>query len=270
MRKTSWAWITGLAVAALVWTSTPVLVQKASGANEKEFAAKWENANARFLKGRDYFVKKEYDKAEAEFKTCLEILPEHADALFFLAQLDYRRGDLAQALAAIEKAEASHSAFAGTDGILESQRRQALLEERKKKEQEVASMEEILYAGSCKTEDEMLKLPESIETLRREISAINARLNEPPRTVPRALPADYSYVHGNILFKLNRIREAGDQYLKAIASDARHAGAYNNLINLFYIAKDYGSALKFIGQAEANGVSLNPKLKRAVIQLAKK
>jgi len=259
-----------LLFATLLWPSYPVLAQKASGSSEKEFAAKWESANPLFLKGREYFGKEDFDRAEAEFKTCLEILPEHADALFFLAQLDYRRGDFARALAGIEKAEASHSAFAGTDSLLESQRRKALLEERKKREQEVASMEEILYAGSCKTEDEMLKLPESIETLRREISAINASLNEPPRTSPRPLPADYSYVHGNILFKLNRTREAGNQYLKAVASDPRHAGAYNNLINLFYMAKDYRSALEFIGQAEANGVVLNQKLKQAVIQLAKK
>lgn len=259
-----------LLFATLLWTSYPVLAQEASSADGKEFAAGWENANPRFLKGRDYFVKKEFDKAEAEFKTCLEILPEHSDALFFLAQLDYRRGDFARALAIIEKAEASHAAFAGADTIIDSQRRKALLEERKKKEQEVASMEEILYAGSCKTDDEMLKLPESIEALRRKISAINAMLSESRRTGPKPLPADYSYVHGNILFKLNQTQEAGVQYLKAIESDARHAGAYNNLINLFYMAKEYGNALKFIDQAGANGVALNPKLKQAVLQVAKK
>jgi tetratricopeptide (TPR) repeat protein len=270
MERKIWTSMSWLLFASLLGTSPPALAQNAPAASGKEIAARWENANPRFLKGKECFVKKDFDRAEAEFKACLEILPEHADALFFLAQLDYGRGDFARALDGIEKAEASHSAFAGTDSLLESQRRLALLEERKKKEREVASMEEILYAGSCKTDDEMLKLPEAIATLRRDISAINAKLNAPPRVGPQPVPADYSYVHGNILFKLNRTREAGHQYLRAIASDARHAGAYNNLINLFYMAKDYGNALKFIDRAEASGVVLNGRLKSAVMQLAKK
>jgi tetratricopeptide (TPR) repeat protein len=263
MRKKRRASISLFALASLIWISSPVRAQEASGADGKEFAAGWENANPRFLKGRDYFVKKEFDKAEAEFKTCLEILPEHSDALFFLARLDYRRGDFARALAIIEKAEASHAAFAGSDGIIESQRRRALLDKRKKMEQEVAFMEDTFYAADCRTDQEMLKLPESIEALRR-------KLNEPFRTEARPLPADYSYVHGNILFKLNRPQEAGHQYLKAIESDARHTGAYNNLINLCYMARDYGDALKYIDQAETSGVALNPRLKQAVLQVAKK
>jgi tetratricopeptide (TPR) repeat protein len=163
-------------------SSTPVLAQKASGANEKEFAARWESANPRFLKGKGHFAKKELDRAEAKFISCLDILPEHADALFFLAQIDYLRGNFSRALANIQKAETGHSALNGASGIIESQRRKVLLDERKRMEQEVAFMEDTFYAADCKTDQEMLKLPKSIETLRREISAINARLNEPFRT----------------------------------------------------------------------------------------
>ncbi len=270
MRKKLRASIPLFVLASLIWTSSPALAQKASSANEQELAAKWESANTRFLKGRDHFLKKDLDRAEAELKICLEILPEHPDALFFLAQIDYQKGDFSRALAGIERAEAKHAAFAGADSILQSQRRKVLFEERKKMEQEIASMEEVFYDPSCKTDYEMLKLPESIEALRREIQTINARLNEPPGTGPGSLPADYSYVHGNILFKLNRPQEAGSQYLKAIESDARHTGAYNNLINLHYMARDYGTALKYINQAETSGVALNPRLKQAVLQVAKK
>ena len=270
MRNSKLRSVAGLAIASLVWAWSPALAQKIPPANEAEFAAKWEAANPRFLKGRDFFIKKDFDRAEAEFRACLNIFPEHADALFFLAQLDSLRGDFVQALGHIEKAEAGHAAFNASDGVRGAQRRTSLLEERKKKEEAVASMEEIFYAGTCSTDDEMLKIPESIESLRREISAINARLKELDKTDPATCPADYSYVHGNILFKLKRSREAASQYLHAIDADAGHSGAYNNLINLFYMAKDYGNALKFIEQAEANGVALNPKLKNAVVQLAKK
>ncbi len=256
--------------ASLLWASSSVQAQDSPNLSEKELAAKWEAAQPRFLKGREHFSKKEYDRAEAELKSCLEILPDHADALFYTAQIHYRRGDLVRALAGIEKAERSHDALAGADSLIESQRHKFLLNERKNMEQEIAFMEETFYDPSCKTDYEMLKLPESIEALRREIQAINAELNEPPRTGPRPLPADYSYVHGNILFKLSRARDAADQYLKAIESDSRHAGAYNNLINILYLTKDYGNAMAFIRQAEASGVDINQKLKQAVILLAKK
>jgi hypothetical protein len=36
------------------------------------------------------------------------------------------------------------------------------------------------------------------------------------------------------------------------------------------MAKDYGNALKLIQPAEASGVRVNPKLKQAVIRIAKK
>jgi len=78
------------------------------------------------------------------------------------------------------------------------------------------------------------------------------------------------YIHGNILFKLQKFEQARDQYLEAIKTDPRHPGAYNNLINMCYMAKSYEAALKFLNQAEANGVQLNPKLKEAVLKAAGK
>ncbi|MFZ2054810.1 MAG: hypothetical protein WAU81_11510 [Candidatus Aminicenantales bacterium] len=83
-------------------------------------------------------------------------------------------------------------------------------------------------------------------------------------------PALKSKKHNRLISSTAAGKEAGSQYLKAIESDARHAGAYNNLINISYMARDYGNALKYIGQAETNGVTLNPKLKQAVLQVAKK
>jgi tetratricopeptide (TPR) repeat protein len=113
-------------------------------------------------------------------------------------------------------------------------------------------------------------LAETIDELRREISAINARLNEPARAEPLPLPAGYSYIHGNILFKMNKFQEAETEYLKAVGADPHHLPAYNNLINLRYVAKDYERALRYIEEAERNGLALNPKLKEAILQLAHK
>jgi len=259
-----------LSFAALLWTALPVLAQSESGLTEQEFTPTWEQANVHFLKGKDLFAKKELNKAEAEFKACLEALPKHADARFFLAQLDYLKGDFVRALADIEGAEAAYTATTGTTNFIDAERRKTLLDERARKEQEIAFIEDVLNASPCKTEVELIRLPEAIESLRREISSLNAMLNEQPRPEPRPLPADYPYIHGNILFKMNKFQEACGQYLKAIESDPGHLRAHNNLINICYLTREYEKALKYIKIAEANGVELNPRLKEAVLQVAKK
>ena len=74
----------------------------------------------------------------------------------------------------------------------------------------------------------------------------------------------------NMLFKMKRFQDAYGQYLEALEADATHIGAYNNLVNMHYMTKDYEGALKFIEAAERNGVEVNPKLKEAVLKATKK
>jgi len=225
-----------LSFVALLRVGQPLLAQKVLEPNEKGQTPDWEQANA----------------------------------LFHRAQAAYSKGDFAQALGEIRRAADAYTAMAGARGIMTPEQRKALLDERARKEREIANLEATFYEAGCNTENEMLKLPESIEALRREISSINARLDEQKGPEPPRLPADYSYVQGNILFKMNKLQEAESHYLKAIEAEASHLGAYNNLINLYYVSMDFDRALKFIEQAETNGVQLNPKLKEAVLQVAKK
>lgn len=49
-----------------------------------------------------------------------------------------------------------------------------------------------------------------------------------------------------------------------------HAGACNRLVFFCSVAKDCRNAFKFIEQAKANIVALNPKVGQAILQLAKK
>ena len=42
------------------------------------------------------------------------------------------------------------------------------------------------------------------------------------------------------------------------------------MINLHSMAKDFEGALKFLNQAEANGVTINPGLKEAILKGAEK
>jgi tetratricopeptide (TPR) repeat protein len=259
-----------LLFAVLLLIGDPLLAQKEPEQKEKGTTPKKEQASALFLKAKEDFAKKDLDRAEVELRGCLEAQPGYADALLLLAQVDYSKGDYAQALVEIQKAEAAHAAAAEGQNTMTAERRKELLAARTEKEQEIAFLGGILYSDTCKSDVQRQRLPEEIDSLRREISFINAVLSQQQISEPLPLPADYSHIHGNIFFKMNRFQEAGSEYLKAIAADPGHLPAYNNLVNLCYVTRDFEKVLKFIDQAEASGVEINPKLKEAVVQIVEK
>jgi tetratricopeptide (TPR) repeat protein len=252
----------------LFWCAHPAWAQKGFGLTEKEFVDKWKRANPKFIKGKEHFTKKRYEKAGEELKACLEILPEHSSALYLLAQVDYQKGDFPQALADIEKAKESFVVLSQFTAFIDAQRLDALRDEQMSLNQQISTLQDAY--NRTRDETQKQQLMQSISLLRSQLSIINARLQERPLPEGITLPADYSFVHANILFKMNRFQDAHDQYLKTLESDSAHVGAYNNLVNMYYMARDYAGALEYIETAESNGVEVNPKLKEAVLKAAKK
>jgi pentatricopeptide repeat protein len=230
---------------------------------ERKLVDKFKMADAKFQKGKGLFFKEKYDRAEKELRACLEIMPEHADASFFLSQIDYKKGDFEQALAGIEKAKSNYEFIGQLYTFTHQERLEALRDEKFKLENEVITLQNEI--SRITGEEDRQKVQLSIDRIKNNISIIDSRLNEP---IPPVLeiPADYYYFHGNVCFKLKKFEEAGDQYLEAINIEPQHVSAYNNLISLYYMAKNYEQALKYIHQAEASGVKLNPELKKAVLK----
>jgi tetratricopeptide (TPR) repeat protein len=253
---------------ALLWCTHPAWAQKGFGLTEKEFVDKWKRANPRYIKGKEHFAKKRYEKAGEEFRACLEMLPEHADAYYFLAQVDSQMGDFPKALGDIEKAEENFAVISKFTAFIDAQRLDALQDEQMRLSQEISSLQDAY--NRSRDESQKQQLMQSISKLRSQLSVVTSRVQERPVPEGMTLPADYSFIHGNILFKMNRFQDAHDQYLKALESDAAHVGATNNLINLYYMARDFEGALKYIEAAEGNGVEINPKLKEAVLKATKK
>ena len=241
--------------------------QKSFKINEKKLVEKFKRSDAIFQKGKEDFIKEKYDKAEKELKTCLELMPEHAEAYFFLAQIDLKKGEFNQALADIEKAESNYEFIGQFYAYTQELRLEQLRDDKSRLEGELGAYRDKLAKAT--TDEERQRIQALLISTQGQLSSINSRLNEPLPDV-LVIPGDYYYIHGNILFKLQKFQEAHDRYLEAIKLDAKHPGAYNNLINLCYMAKNYDEALKFVNQAEANGVPLNPKLKEAVLKAAGK
>jgi pentatricopeptide repeat protein len=207
---------------------------------EYKLFQRYQSANKRFEKGKDEFIKGKIDKAEKELNECLKIMPEHADAYFVLAQIAYGKGDLELALSQMETAKRNYSALV----------------------QMKMNMDQV----------RILKMQEARDSGRYDekyTDAIDTRLSR-PIAEEGAIPADYHYIHGNILFKLREFQKAHDMYMQAITVDPKHKDAYNNLINIYLMSKQYQKGLDYLKLAEENNVKVNEKLKEALLRAAGK
>jgi tetratricopeptide (TPR) repeat protein len=209
-------------------------------------------------KGEAQLKKKQLAQAERTFLKVLEQLPENAQASFDLAETYYELGQYDKGLAAIDNAEKNVSLLV-----------------RLLYRQQIGQLNQMT--------DDRLAGSDSLQALRQQLgSSKSAGLSTGPPTAQNqangkageqeqksevfVIPAEYSYVHGNLLFKLKRYQEALDQYLKAVDADPRHGKALNNVANIYFMAKQYDKSLDYIEKAEAVGVPVNPDFKKAVLK----
>ncbi len=235
------------------------------GGTDKEIARPehFKQANSHYNRGMNYWQEGKPGNARKEALACLELYPSFADAHLLLARIDYAGGDLASALREIDAACAGFAQFEAFYLQRYQENMNQLRDRRQRQEEYVHSLKESL-ARSGMTQSEIARNQAQIQMETQELSNLELKLRE-PLPVVQDLPAEYRFVRGNILFKLRRLEEARDAYQAAIRTDPRHGNAYNNLINLLYVSGDNGSAREAIALAEKNGVTLNEKLKRAVL-----
>lgn len=232
-----------------------------TGMDEEDFIHKYKSANKTFeTKCKKHLLKGNLKKAEKGLRKCQEILPGHVGSLFFLSQVLYQKEDYTGALAYIRKARENYKIFAKR--MLGIQKRSAqLLQARKKELREVIDSFRGFESidGSCGTNS-------VIGQITNEIHSIEGKEPLPQEMEElEQVPADYFYIHGNILFKLKQYRAARDQYIEAVKINPMHRNAYNNIASLYYTAGDYKKALFYLELAEKNGVAVNTELKDRVL-----
>lgn len=242
--------------------AAPLPAQKDFSQTEKETLAKYKQARAHFLKGGEFLKNGKLDKAEKEAGVSLGILSRYADARLLKAEIAYQRGLYEEALTEVTIAKDDFVtvkdlyAFSYQD-YLERLRRQ-----RDDLENYVKDMStNVSDKGSSQGRN---PAQAAISKARQDIAEIDRKLYEP---VPQTLevPAEFHYIHGNILFKLKRFAEARDQYQAAVKADPRHGNAWNNLISIHFASGDQANALRLLEEAETNGVEVNAKLKQAIL-----
>ena len=234
---------------------------------EKQMYQKFKMANKYFLKGKGYFLKENYKKSEKELKKCIETMPEHVEAHFYLSQVLYKKADFQKALEHIEKAKTYYKLMADLFEYAYQERIFQLREQVDIIDSNISILED--KRSKTSNPDELMSLNQQITSLDQQIGIVRSKLTDfvPPT---ESIPSDYFYFHGNILFKLIKYQEAFREYLEAIKINPQHGNAYNNLANLYHMGKEYQKALDCLNQAEANGAEINPELKKAILKALEK
>ena len=241
-----------------------VFGQKDYTLEEKRLFQRFKIANMHFENGKAHFLKENYKKAEREMMKCLDKMPEHSGANFFLSQISYKHGKLETALKQIEKAEKN---YASMDRIRTNLQQLVILElqeQKMAKEERLMELKTSLSRGNL-TPEQRSQVEGRIGSVQADIGVINSQLSK-PLPASQEIPADYYYLHGNILFKMKKFQDAFAQYKEAIRVNPQYGDAYNNLANLYYMAKQYQKALDCLEQAEATGAKVNLEFRKAILK----
>mgnify|MGYP001049405146 CR=1 FL=1 len=235
--------------------------------DEKKMIRKFKVADKFFQKGKAYFIKKKFIKAEKDLNKCLEIMSQHSSACFYLSNIFYDRNELKQALKYIGDAKKNFQTVSkmyinAFDDYINQLREEKsnLLEKKEVYKQTLSTIKQGMMKQKCER---------GISSCDTRIGIINSRLSNP---IPPSdkIPSSYYYLHGNIFFKMKNFKEAYTQYIETIKLNPKHGKAYNNLAIIFYMSKQYQNALEYLNKAEANGAKVNPKFKEAILKKLKK
>ncbi len=241
------------AILLLLALALPLAAQKGFNQSEKAASEKFKRAQAHYNKGARYLKTGALDKAHREAMDSMEIYPDFADSHMLLAAIDYQRGKYESALEEVQKAKAS---FDAVSRFYESSYQDYFARLREQRDQLAERLADLVDSGSSTI---------LVNEASNRLKAIDLQLREWRPSSGLELPAEYHFVHGNVLFKLKRPAEAEAMYRAAIAADPRHANAWNNLISLRFAAGDIAGAANCVREAEASGVVINEKLKQAVL-----
>lgn len=191
------------------------------------------------------------EAAAKDFEKCLQEIPRHAFARYYLANIAYMANDMQKALDDMTRA-------IGDFDFMQALNDYAVKQKSKTYDSYARMMaEEWDSTTSCRTHREL-------EALSGEVTDAKSKqeLQLAGQKAARSRQkAHYLYFLGNIHFQLKRFPEAARSYEGAIALNPRHANAYNNLAAIFYLAGEPGKALGYLEEAERQGLGDNLNLK---------
>jgi tetratricopeptide (TPR) repeat protein len=224
---------------------------------------KFKQAKRMYVKGEQLYLKEKLAKAEEALEKCVEVFPKYSEAYFILSQVNYKQKEFPIALDYLLSAKA-HFKYMSNLRVSTQMEYITTLQERSQKLKEV--MRELQEKLSRTTNDAARsRLESALGLTKGQLSQIENRLHSPIPNIEN-LPAEYYYVHGNILLKMKKFQEAHKQYLEAVKVDPKHGNALNNISTLYFMAKKFDKAKEYLDRAEANGIVINEKYRKALLK----
>lgn len=225
---------------------------------ENDLIQTYESADAHFFKAEEFFLKQDLENARSELAQCFELMPEHSEAHYLVAQIDLRQGFKHRALSHIEKAETYYDFASKVRG---EQQKKLLIElQRMRDEQDIILTG--LKREMARTSDPSLRRALETRTLQHQKIKMNIedRLLS-PLSLPTGGAAEFHFLHGEILVALKRYPEAEAQYRITIETTPTSPDAYDRLARVLLGAGQAYRALEVINAAEEKGVAMDGQLK---------
>jgi len=233
----------------------PLLSGQRTEENDLQILQKYRMTRPELIKAREQVKKDQLDKAEQTLLKVIKEMPENAEASFYLAETYYRKGEFEKGLEAIVEAEKQ---FPVIQKALVKRQVGTIAESGESR----ADIESQIGVEQQKT---LEPITATTSRMQREAASSQSRSQE-DKAETYALPAEYSYLHGNLLIRQKRFEEALAEYEKAIVAEPKHGKALNNIANIYYMGRQYDKALEYIERAEAVGAPVNPDFKKAVLK----
>ena len=258
MRKVATVLVFTLAVA---W---PLPARTSSAQSEHQtldaqLVRRYRDAEVVYAKAREHFDRKDFERTREAIGACLGLVPAHANAHLLLAKVLYVGKDFAGALEEVLRAKSGHETTATLVSRMQEERMSGLRGRLAEKDDALSD----LKARAAQSPGAAQALQQQILQVEGEKAEINRILNA-QRPDPSAIPAEYSFFHGNVLLRLQRPAEAVIQYELALKANPGYGEAANNLAALHYSARRYDEAAGVVKEAEGRGVVINPELKKAI------
>ncbi len=251
-----------LALALVTAVAVPQVVAQQMDEKDQQIMQGLRATRSDLQKGEEQYAKKQFDKAESTLLKVLQTMPENAEASFYLAQTYYQTGQFEKGLAAIDAAEKNYPFIYKL--LARNRRSSQMSPEQQKLMQEIQQLSGEMSGDRSEVQRQAIQA--QIAAKRTALSELRKKeASQQAAEQTYSLPAEYSYVCGNLLFRLKRYEEALAEYEKTVQADPRHGGAYNNAANIYFMARQYDKALEYINKAEAVGAKVSPQFKQAVL-----
>ena len=229
----------------------PLFLPAAAGAGddaEKRRKKAAKKAAKHFRSGEKARDKRDFDKAEREYASALELDPSHAKALYGLGQVQMATKRYPEALDTLLRCKQAYADNAQRDAERAEMDRMAEIRVTRDKIRTLLSGSQ-KGGGTAHTE---------IDLLQQRLLALEQPLDDPDEHVT---PAGVSMAIGSAYFRMGNGAEAEREFLAAVTADPSLGEAHNNLAALYFMAGQLEPASRHLERAEATGFKVHPQLK---------